>query len=158
MPKLFRVFALPFTLLLTASIIGCTVFPEKNPPTLASTTSAEQHERILWQMVQKGQWDKVSPLFATTLVWNANGKSLTSDQVVPYLKSLNLRDAVVREASIQPNGPDMTITYTLQLSLANGAPQEYSVFSVWQQLKNGGYVLIAHSQQAQGAAASASLR
>jgi len=158
MPKPVKLLTLPLAFLLTIGILGCTLYPEKTPPTLATTTSAEQHERILWQMVQKQQWDKISPLFATTLIWNANGKSLTSDQVVPYLKSLNLKDAVVRDASIQPNGPDMTVTYTLQISSASGAPQEFSVFSVWQQLKKGGYILIAHSQQSLTAGTRAASR
>jgi hypothetical protein len=110
-------------------------------------------------MVQKQQWGKIPPLFSTTLVWDVNGKALSSDQVVPYLKSLNLKDALVRNASVQPNGPDMTVSYTLQLSSGSGALQEFSVFSVWQQLKNGGYVLIAHSQQPQpGTSTTASAR
>src|SRR5271170_1970162 len=145
-------------LLLSMGIVGCTVYPEKKPPTLASTTSAEEHERILWQMVQKQQWGKISPLFSTTLVWNADGKSLSADQVVAYLQSLNLKDAVVRDASIKPNGPDMTVAYTLQLSGANGNPRELSAFSVWQQVKGGSYVMIAHSEQGQAAATSASVR
>jgi hypothetical protein len=145
-------------LLLSIGVAGCTLFPEKKPPTLASTTSAEAHERILWQMVQKQQWGKISPLFSTTLVWNVDGKSLSSDQVVPYLQSLGLKDAVVRDASIRPNGPDMTVAYTLQLSGANGSPRELSAFSVWQQVKGGGYVLIAHSEQGQTASTTASVR
>ncbi len=76
-------------------------------------------------------------------------KRLASNQVVPYLKSLDLKDAQVREASFEPNGADMTVSYTLELAGASGGLREFSVFSVWQQLKNGGYVLIAHSQQAQ---------
>jgi len=142
-----KLHAAPLVFLLAMGIVGCTLYPEKKPPTLASTTSAEQRERILWQMVQKQQWEKIPPLFSTTLVWNVNGKSLASDQILPYLKSLSLKDAVVGDASTRPNGPDMTVTYTLQLSSVNGGLQEYSVFSVWQQLKNGSYVLIAHSQQ-----------
>src|SRR5271170_8472779 len=139
-------------LLLSMGIVGCTVYPEKKPPTLASTTSAEQHERILWQMVQKQQWNKISPLFSTTLVWNVDGKSLGSGQVVPYLQSLNLKDAVVNNASVQPNGPDMTVAYTLQLSgtskdSPSGTVTGYSALSVWQQTKGGGWMLIAHSQE-----------
>src|SRR5271170_6389431 len=134
-------------LLLSMGIVGCTVYPEKKPPTLASTTSAEQHERLMWQMAQKQQWNKISPLFSSTLVWNVDGKSLGSGQVVPWLQSLNLKDAVVNNASVQPNGPDMTVAYTLQISTANGAVQNLTVLSVWQQIKNGSYILIAHSQQ-----------
>ncbi len=149
MQKSLRLVAAPLALALACCSVGCTVYGEKKPPTLHSTTSAEQCERILWQMVQKQQWDKISPLFSTTLVWNVDGKSLGSDQVVPWLQSLNLKDAIVRDASVKPNGPDMTVAYTLQISNAGGTVQNLTVLSVWQQMKNGSYILIAHSQQAQ---------
>jgi len=156
---LLKILALPVACLLAAGMAGCTLYGAKNPPTLASTPSAEQHERILWQMVQKQQWDKIAPLFSTTMVWSVDGRRLASDGVVPYLKSLSLKDAQVREASFAPNGADMTVSYTLQLSGASGALQEFSAFSVWQQLKNGGYVLIAHSQESEpGNPAAASAR
>ena len=158
MQKPLHFFAALIALLLSMGVAGCTLFPEKKQPTLASTTSAEAHERILWQMVQKQQWGKISPLFSATLVWNVDGKSLGADQVVPYLQSLGLKDAVVRDASIKPNGPDMTVAYTLQLSGASGSLRELSAFSVWQQVKGGGYVLIAHSEQGQTASTSASVQ
>jgi hypothetical protein len=144
-----RLIAVPLALVLACSTVGCTIYGEKKPPTLSSTTSAEQYERILWQMAQKQQWNKISPLLSTTLVWNVEGKSLASSQVVPWLQSLNLKDAVVNNASVQPNGPDMTVSYTLQISNANGTVQNLTVLSVWQQMKNGSYILIAHSQQVQ---------
>ena len=150
MPKPLRL--LVVSLALAMSTTGCTLFPEQKSPTLKNTTSAEQYERILWQTVQKQQWNTISGLFSTTLVWHVDGKSLGSDQVVPYLQSLNLKDAIIRDASIKPNGPDMTVNYTLQISGPNGAPQNFSAFSVWQQVKGGSYILIAHSQQSQAQA------
>jgi hypothetical protein len=144
-----RLVAIPLAIALACSTVGCTLYGEKNPPTLASTTSAEQYERILWQTVQKQQWNKISPLFSTTLVWNVDGKSLNSGQVTPWLQSLNLKDAVITNTSVQPNGPDMTVAYTLQLSIANGTVQNLTALSVWQQTKGGSYILIAHSQQAE---------
>ncbi len=155
MQKSLRLVAAPLALALACSSVGCTVYGEKKPPTLSSTTSAEQYERILWQMVQKQQWNKISPLFSTTLVWNVVGKSLGSDQVVPWLQSLNLKDAIVRDASVKPNGPDMTVAYTLQISSASGTVQNLTVLSVWQQMKNGSYILIAHSQQSASSTAPA---
>jgi hypothetical protein len=133
--------------LLAMGPAGCTLFPAKNPPTLASTTSAEQHDRILWQLAQKRQWEKVAPLFSTTLVWQSDGKTLPPDQVAPYLKSLDLKDVQIRDATVQPNGADMTVAYSLAIASNGGQSREYSALSVWQQLKGGGYVLIAHSQQ-----------
>ena len=160
MQKLLRLIAAPLAFALACSTVGCTIYGEKKPPTLASTTSAEQYERILWQTVQKQQWNKIPPLFSTTLVWNADGKSLGPDQVVPYLQSLNLKDALVTNVSVSPNGPDMTVVYTLQYSSSSdqkGCGNTYSAFSVWQQMKNGTYILIAHSQQPNGAGCASSI-
>jgi hypothetical protein len=158
MEKSLRFIAAPLALALACCMIGCTIYGEKKPPTLSSTTSAEQHERIMWQMVTKRQWNKISPLFSTTLVWNVDGKSLHNGQVVPWLQSLNLKDAVVNNASVQPNGPDMTVAYTLQISNANGTIQNLTVLSVWQQMKNGTYILIAHSQQPSANVTAASVQ
>lgn len=155
MQKSLKLVAAALALLLACGATGCTIYGEKKPPTLISTTSAEQYERILWQMAQKQQWNRISPLFSTTLIWNVDGKSLTSSRVVPWLQSLNLKDAVINIASIQPNGPDMTVSYTLQISNANGTVQNLTVLSVWQQMKNGSYILIAHSQQPASSTASA---
>jgi hypothetical protein len=152
MLKVNRLAAASLAAILACSVTGCTIYGEKKPPTLATTTSAEQYERILWQMVQKQQWSKVSPLFSTTLVWSVEGRSLNSGQVMPWLQALNFKDAVITNASVQPNGPDMTVAYTLQISNANGTVQNLTVFSVWQRMKNGSYILIAHSQQAQAGA------
>jgi hypothetical protein len=157
-----RLVAIPLAIALACSTVGCTLYGEKKPPTLANTTSAEQYERIMWQMVAKQQWNKISPLLSTTLVWNVDGKSLNSGQVVPWLQSLNLKDAVITNASVQPNGPDMTVAYTLQLSgtmkeSPSGTVIGYSALSVWQQTKakGGGWILIAHSQEPTFAASTA---
>ncbi len=157
MPKPIRFLAVAVAALLSAGTIGCTMYPDKKP-TLKSTTSAEQYERILWQMVGKQQWNKISPLFSPTLVWNADGKSMSRDQVVPFLQSLSVKDAVLSDVSVHPNGPDMTVRYTLQVPGARGAARNLVVLSVWQQMKDGTYILIAHSQQPASGAPMASLR
>ena len=61
MQTLLRLIAVPLALALACSTVGCTIYGEKKPPTLSSTTSAEQYERILWQMAQKQQWNKIYP-------------------------------------------------------------------------------------------------
>jgi hypothetical protein len=159
MPKLRQFIASTAACLLALSIGGCTLFPEQKNPTLKNTTSAEQYERILWQTVEKQQWNKISPLFSTTLIWNANGKSLSADQVLPYLQTLHLKDAAVTGVTVQPNGPDMTVAYTLQYTddrSGGGCVANYSALSVWQQMKGGSYILIAHSDVRTGGTCTAS--
>jgi hypothetical protein len=145
--------ALSLAAAFAAAMVGCTLFPAKTPPTLATTTSAADHDRILWQLVRKQQWSQIPPLLSTTLVWNMDGKSLRADQVVPYLQSLKLTEAAVTEATVEPNGPDMTVAYTLEetnVADSKGCVDLRAAMSVWQQVKGGGYVLIAHSEQAKG--------
>ncbi len=55
MQKLLRLAAVPLAIALACSTVGCTLYGEKKPPTLASTTSAEQYERIYWQSCAKGR-------------------------------------------------------------------------------------------------------
>jgi hypothetical protein len=153
-----RAIAILLAAVASLSSIGCTLYAPKNPPTLKSTTSAEQYERIMWQMVEKQQWNKISPLFSTTMVWHVDGKSLGPDQVVPYLQSLKLKDAVVTNVSVHPNGPDMTVAYTLQFSNnagSAGCTADYLVLGVWQQMKDGSYILTAHSEQRTGGTCAA---
>ncbi len=124
---------------------GCTVYPDK-PGNLKSTTSAEQTERLFWQAVRKEQWTQVEPLLAANVVWTEPGKTLSHDEILPYLKALDLRDFTIRDVTVKPNGADMTLTYSLQIS-SNGAPQrEMLVASVWQKVGSN-QVLILRTEE-----------
>jgi hypothetical protein len=130
------------------SLSGCTVYGVKNPPTLKSTTSAEQYERIFWSAVKAKNWQQVPGLLAANVMYSAGGKVLTKNQVVPYLQGLNLTDFAITSMVVKPNGPDMNLNYTLQLSSAGGPPQTLSAISVWQQVAQG-WILTVHTEQPQ---------
>src|ERR1035438_6573576 len=132
------------------SLGGCTINGVKNPPTLKATTSAEQYERILWSTVKAKNWQQVPGMLAANVMYSAGGKLLSKDQVVPYLRSLNLADFTISAMVVKPNGPDMTLSYTLQLSTTGGPLQTLSAISVWQQV-GAGWILIAHTEQPQTA-------
>jgi hypothetical protein len=134
--------------LASSGLTGCTVFGEKNPPTLKSTTSAEQYERILWGFVKAKKWEQVPGLLAANVQYSVPGKVLSKDQVIPYLQGVNLSDFTITGMTVKPNGPDMTLTYTLQVSSPGGSVQNFSVISVWQQVANG-LILIVHTEQPQ---------
>jgi|ERR1700722_10571718 hypothetical protein len=136
--------------LLAAAITlsGCTIYGEKKPPTLKSTTSAEQYERILWSAVKAKNWQQLPGMLAANLMYSVGGKVLSKDQVVPYLQGLNIADFTITGMVVKPNGPDMTLNYTLQLS-APGAPvRTFTAISVWQQVQQG-WILIVHTEQPQ---------
>jgi hypothetical protein len=152
--------AILVTSLLAASlaavgISGCTIYGEKKPPTLKSTTSAEQYERLFWAAVKKKNWVQIPGLLGANVMYSVGGKVLSSDQVVPYLQSLNIVDTTISGMVVKPNGPDMTLSYTLQLASAAGPLQTYTAISVWQQVAQG-WILIVHTEQLQTAAAPSS--
>jgi ATP/ADP translocase len=130
------------------TLSGCTIYGVKNPPTLKSTTSAEQYERILWSAVKAKNWQQIPGMLAANVIYSAGGKVLNKDQVVPYLQGLNLTDFNITAMVVKPNGPDMTLNYTLQLSTAGGPPQTFSAISVWQQVAQG-WILTVHTEQPQ---------
>jgi len=140
------------TSLLAASLVvglaGCTIYGEKKPPTLKSTTSAEQYERIFWSTVKAKKWVQIPGMLAANVMYSVGGKILTKDQVIPYLQSANITDFTITNMVVKPNGPDMTLSYTLQLSTAGAPIQTYTAISVWQQLQSD-WILIVHTEQPQ---------
>jgi hypothetical protein len=145
--------AIWITSLLAASLAavamsGCTIYGEKKPPNLQSTTSAEQYERIFWSAVKAKNWLQIPGMLAANVMFSAGGKILSKDQVVPYLQGLNIADFTISNMVVKPNGVDMTLSYTLQLSSAGGPLQTLTAISVWQQVAQG-LILIAHTEQPQ---------
>ena len=132
--------------LATVGLSGCTVYGEKKPPTLKSTTSAEQFERIFWSTVKAKKWQQLPGMLAANVMYNAGGKVLSKDQVVSYLQGLNIADFTITNMVVKPNGVDMSLSYTLQLSSAGGPVQTLTAISVWQQVAQG-WILIAHAEQ-----------
>ena len=131
------------------SLTGCTIYGEKKPPTIKSTTSAEQYERIFWSTVKAKNWQQLPGLLAANVMYNVGGKVLSKDQVIRYLQGLNLADFTITGMVVKPNGPDMTLNYTLQLSSAGGPLQTYTAISVWQQVAQGNWILTVHTEQPQ---------
>jgi hypothetical protein len=130
-----------------AGLSGCTFYGEKKPPTLQSTTSAEQYERLYWAAVKAKNWQQLPGMLAANVMYLAGGKVLSKDQIVPYLQGLNISDFTITNLVVKPNGTDMTLSYTLQISSATGL-QTFTAISVWQQVAKG-WILIAHSEHPQ---------
>lgn len=131
---------------LCACLSSCTVWGARNPPTFKSMTGAQDHEHVFWAQAKSRHWSTVASLLAPNVVYSAGGKVLSRDEVVPYLRSEKIRDFVMTGVKVKPNGPDMTLTYDLQLSSPGGATRSFQVVSVWQQIK-GGWILIVHTEE-----------
>lgn len=133
-------------LLLAFGLTGCTVWGAKNPPTFKSMTGAQDHEHVFWSQVKAQQWRKVHAMLAPNVVYSADGKVLSRDQIVPYLQAEKISDFILTSVQVKPNGPDMTLTYHLQISSPGGRTRSLSAISVWQQLGSG-WILIVHTEQ-----------
>ena len=127
---------------------GCTVYPDKKPPTLKSTTSAEQYERLLWAAGKAKKCVQLPGMLAANVMYSVGGKVLSKDETLAYLQGLNLTDFNITGMVVKPNGPDMSLSYTLQLSKPGAPVQTFTCISVWQQVQQG-LILIAHSEQPQ---------
>jgi len=103
------------------SLTGCTVYPPKNPPTLQTTTSAEQTQRIFWKEVESGDWHGVEALLAPNAVWRNGSSVLDRASIVPWLRSLHITQVMVNGVAIKSNVNDMTLVYSLQIAAAQPA-------------------------------------
>lgn len=131
-------------LTLSMSLLGCWKEPGKFD--FKNAPGAEQYERLMWQAIQEKNWNEVEHHLAPAFVGvSATGQKLDRAGWVEYWKDLQITDFSLGETAVNPNGPDMVITYDLHLKGSVSAPATaIRVVSVWQQLKNG-WILILES-------------
>jgi hypothetical protein len=123
------------------ALLGCGGPPKH--PTWKNATGAEQHERLMWKALRDKDWKEVEYRLASTFVGViATGQVLDRTGWIDHWKAAQIKEFSMGEMSVQPNGPDMTVTYTLHL--AGAANPDLQVVSVWQQAKNG-WMLISTS-------------
>ena len=142
-----RLLSLLLTLLVLA-LAGCTLFPPSKSPSLKTTTSAEQTERIFWQAASKKDFATVTNLVATGAVFTErDGTTLTREQFVEHLKSTPPLDYAIGQVTIRPQGNAMVLSYSASVRESNASVTVgVTILSVWQQTKNSGWTLIARSE------------
>ena len=127
----------PFVIGLSLLIAGCAGGEPKHP-TWNNSTGAEQHERLLWKAIQGKDWVNVERRLSPTFVGvNAEGRMFDRAGWLELWKSAQVAGFSLGELQVQPEGPDMKVTYILHMpaSGAGPAPAGQRVVSVWQQLK-----------------------
>jgi hypothetical protein len=118
-------------------IAGCAGGEPKHP-TWNNSTGAEQHERLLWRAIQGKDWVNVERRLSPTFVGvNADGRMFDRAGWLELWKSAQVTEVSLGELQVQPEGPDMKVTYILHVPVsgAGPAPAGQRVVSVWQQLK-----------------------
>ena len=133
---------------LATTMLGC-MGGEPKHPNWKNATGAEQYERLMWQAFRDKDWKEAEYRLAPTFVGViASGQALDRAGWIAHWQTKPIKDFSLGDISVQPNGPDMTVTYVIHLA-ANGTagvqPQGLRVVSVWQHVK-GGWVLITTSQ------------
>jgi hypothetical protein len=122
-------------------LMGCGGPPKH--PTWTNATGAEQYERLMWKSIRDADWKNVEYHLAPTFVGvDERGQAFNRESWVQHWKTSQIREFSLAEVSVQPEGPDMVVTYVLQLSYASSATslsadKGLRVVSVWQQVKKG---------------------
>ena len=123
-------------LMVLALLSGCAGEPKH--PTWKNATGAEQHERLMWQSIQGKDWVNVEGHLSPTFVGvNSEGRMFDRAGWLELWKSTPVTEFSLGELQVQPEGPDMKVTYILSLPASGKGPAAAGlrVVSVWQQLK-----------------------
>jgi Domain of unknown function (DUF4440) len=111
--------------------LGCAGAPKH--PGWSQATGAEQYERLMWVAIRDHHWDDferhLAPIFVGA---NSSGRLFDRDQWVAYWKSVPVKDFSLGEVTVQPQGPDMIVTYVIHTDRG-----DWRVVSVWQGIKKG---------------------
>jgi hypothetical protein len=117
------------------SLAGCTGGEPKHV-NWKNATGAEHYERLMWKSLRDKDWKEAEYRLAPTFVGvTETGQALDRAGWMEHWKAAQVKEFSLGEVLVQPNGPDMTVSYRLHLSGATNA--DLRVISVWQQVKHG---------------------
>jgi hypothetical protein len=112
-------------------LLGCAGEPKH--PSWSGATGAEQYEHLMWRAIRDHDWsnfeEHLAPIFVGV---DSSGRLFDRDAWVAHWKSTPVKDFSLGEISVQPQGPDMIVTYVFHSNLGS-----WRVVSVWQEIKKG---------------------
>jgi ketosteroid isomerase-like protein len=125
---------------------GCAGSPKH--PSWNTATGANEHERLMWQAVRDKDWANFERHLSPTFIGvNADGQMFDRAGWIEHWKSAQVLEFSLGEVKVQPEGPDMKVTYIFHLQGSGAAPAPAAglrVVSVWQQVSSR-WVLTATS-------------
>jgi hypothetical protein len=128
--------------------LGCAGAPKH--PAWSNATGGEQHEQLMWKAIHDKDWTAVERHLSPTFIGvNALGESFDRAGWVAYWKGAQPAEVSLGEQNVQPEGPDMKLTYIMQIQGGTNMEKSsggdsFRVVSVWQQVK-AGWLLTATS-------------
>jgi len=139
-------FFVSFVVAISILLSGCAGEPKH--PTWTNATGAEQHERLMWKSIQSKDWANVERHLSGTFVGvTADGTMFDRAGWLEQWKSAQIREFSIGEVQVNPEGPDMKVTYIFHIQASTPAPaspEGFRVMSVWQEIK-GRWTLTATS-------------
>lgn len=126
--------------------LGCTEGKPPQAQNWSTATGAEAHERLWWKAIQDRDFPNAERRLASIYTLTAPSGILGRDKAMQYFQSLDLTSINIGEMQVNPEGPDMIVSYTATIQTkSSSAPQRYYMTTVWQQVKRG-WIQIAHSE------------
>lgn len=134
-------------------LAGCGGPPKH--PTWSNATGAEQLERLMWQAIREHNWKNLEYCLAPSFIGvDARGQSFDRAGWVESWKGQQVTGFSLAEVVVQPEGPDLMITYVLRLELTSPAgvsTRNLRVVSVWQQVKSRWILTVISATEIAGA-------
>ena len=122
---------MPVAIVVVALLLAGCAGPPKHA-VWPNATGAEQHERLMWEAIQKKDWANYERHLSPTFIGvNAEGKVFDREGWLAYWKNSGGVQFSLGDINVQPEGIDMKITYVLQRQ----GESPLRVVSVWQPIK-----------------------
>jgi hypothetical protein len=114
----------------------------------SEATGGEHLERLFWQNVKCGNWNDLERHLSATFVSVTPEGTLDRAATIERLKHLQLKDFLLSDLEVHPNGNDMVVTYTISLQgtfAGRGLSSRMCDVTVWQHAAHG-WMAIMHAE------------
>jgi len=112
----------------------------------STATGAEAYERLWWKAIQDRDFVTAERHLAPFYTLTTSAGISDREHALQYFQSLDLASISIAELQVQPQGPDMVVSYiAVARRNSSAAQQRFYMTTIWQEVKSG-WVAIAHSE------------
>jgi Domain of unknown function (DUF4440) len=136
-----------FVLLLALATTSCSMWPDKKHLGWREATGGEALERLLWQSIQRQEWQRVEEHTSATFTAVTASGTQDRDAWLAGLRLTQIASFDLTGVTVTPNAGTVTVAYRLTVHGKEAANSSTPVraMTVWQQQKSG-WVAIAHAE------------